>query len=259
MSEDREVLGEVWGGRVPAIFNLAEGDGTAEPCCLMLPRMSYLPLATEKVKSHFSTSVDQNGSIWFSHRGTPLRWHLPIGLLFDMLGSNYQDLAQTSQLPWPITVHFSGFPAEDLLECPSREAVESIFMSSLKESDQLKTSGKVMKQMQAREHSQLWLGLCSDKYDQFWAVNRRLMEGSDAWRHLPVRVYSGDNCAMTQRLVCPSATLADIKEQFSLPETSSLVIQGVCPPTSTPVSWLARHLAHPDNFVHIAVREPVAI
>ena len=104
-----------------------------------------------------------------------------------MLGSNYQEVAQTSQLPWPITVHFSGFPAEDLLECPSREAVESIFMSSLKESDQLKTNGKVMKQMQAREHSQLWLGLCSDKYDQFWAVNRRLMESSDAWRHLPVR------------------------------------------------------------------------
>ena len=134
-------------------------------------------------------------------------------------------------------------------------------MSSLKESDQLKTNGKVMKQMQAREHSQLWLGLCSDKYDQFWAVNRRLMESSDAWRHLPVRfdfpqsivvgglecgytrstqhlkysfnfwnivcfrVYSGDNCAMTQRLVCPSATLADIKEQFSLPDNSSLVIQ----------------------------------
>ena len=49
MSEDREVLGEVWGGRVPAIFNLAEEDGSAEPCCLMLPRMSYLPLATEKV------------------------------------------------------------------------------------------------------------------------------------------------------------------------------------------------------------------
>ena len=71
------------------------------------------------------------------------------------------------------------------------------------------------------------------------------MEGSDTWRHLPVRsdflqlykeggglnqshlfrVFSGDNCAMTQRLVCPSATLADIKEQFSLPEPSSLIIQ----------------------------------
>ena len=51
MSEDREVLSEVWGGRVPVIFNLAEPDGDAEPCCLMLPRMSYLPLVTEKVQS----------------------------------------------------------------------------------------------------------------------------------------------------------------------------------------------------------------
>jgi len=255
MSEDREVLSEVWGGRVPAIFNLAEQDGAAEPCCLMLPRMSYLPLITEKVKSHFSPNAEHKGPIWFSHKKIPLRWHLPIGLLFDMLGSRHQEVTPGSRLPWSITVHLSEFPAETLLECPSREAVESIFMSSLKESDQLKTSGKVMKQMQAREHSQLWLGLCSDKFDQFWAVNRRLMEGSDCWRHLPVRVYSGDNCAMAQRLMSPSSTLSDIMEQFSLPDTSHLVIQGVRPPLSTPVLWLARHLAHPDNFVYIAVQD----
>jgi len=185
---------------VPVIFNLAEPDGDAEPCCLMLPRMSYLPLVTEKVKSHFSPNAEHKGPIWFSHKKIPLRWHLPIGLLFDMLGSRQHEVSPGSRLPWSITVHFSEFPTEILLECPSREAVESIFMSSLKESDQLKTSGKVMKQMQAREHSQLWLGLCSDKFDQFWAVNRRLMEGSDSWRHLPIRVYSGDNCAMAQRL-----------------------------------------------------------
>ena len=62
MSEDREVLGEVWGGRVPAIFNLAEEDGTAEPCCLMLPRMSYLPLATEKVKSSWQRRFQYSSS-----------------------------------------------------------------------------------------------------------------------------------------------------------------------------------------------------
>ena len=83
-------------------------------------------------------------------------------------------------------------------------------MSSLKESDQLKSGGKVlhlqhctpaplhpcttctcttctctpasaplhlhlhqvMKQMQKKEHAQLWLGLASDKFDQFWAINR---------------------------------------------------------------------------------------
>ena len=59
-------------------------------------------------------------------------------------------------------------------------------MSSLKESDQLKHNGKVnsstlgnfrtivqvMKQMQKKDHNQLWLGLVSDKFDQFWAINR---------------------------------------------------------------------------------------
>ena len=70
MAEDREVLAEVWAGRVPAVFSLAEDDWRGEgrnmmtavplppplstgpppdPCCLMLPRMSYLPLATDKV------------------------------------------------------------------------------------------------------------------------------------------------------------------------------------------------------------------
>ena len=47
-TEDRAVLQEVWAGRVPATFTLPGQD--CPPCCLLLPRMSYLPLATEKVR-----------------------------------------------------------------------------------------------------------------------------------------------------------------------------------------------------------------
>jgi autophagy-related protein 5 len=53
MPEDREVLREVWDGRIPACFNLHQDDlytlAVPDPCFLMLPRLSYLPLATEKV------------------------------------------------------------------------------------------------------------------------------------------------------------------------------------------------------------------
>ena len=45
-------------------------------------------------------------------------------------------------------------------------------MSSLKEADQLKHNGKVVSLMQKKDHNQLWLGLTSDKFDQFWAINR---------------------------------------------------------------------------------------
>ena len=97
-----------------------------------------------------------------------------------------------------------------------REAVESVFMASLKESDQLKHNGKVMKSMQKKDHNQLWLGLTADKFDQFWAINRfvclfvfmsmyrKLMEpsgGDENFKHIPIRLYTGDNCSITQKLV----------------------------------------------------------
>ena len=53
MSEDREVLREVWQGRVPACFNLSSEDvhtmAIPEPYYLMLPRLSYIMIVTDKV------------------------------------------------------------------------------------------------------------------------------------------------------------------------------------------------------------------
>ena len=168
--EDREVLGEVWGGQVPAVFTLSEQDQVTDsaPCYIMLPRMSYLPLATDKVRKHFSSNISSASDMWFSHDGVPLRWHHPIGLLYDLLSCNNPELT----LPWRITVHFSQFPVDTLLPCQTRDQVttiivmtssnnfqsqvETVFMSSLKEADQLKHSGKIVSQMQKKDHNQLW-------------------------------------------------------------------------------------------------------
>ena len=40
-----------------------------------------------------------------------------------------------------------------------RESIESHFMSSIKEADQIKHSGKVISSMQKKDHVQLWQGL----------------------------------------------------------------------------------------------------
>lgn len=73
-----------------------------------------------------------------------------------------------------------------------REIVESHFMSCLKEADVLKHRGQVVSTMQKKDHNQLWLGLVNDKFDQFWAVNRKLMEPSadcDGFKYVPIRCY----------------------------------------------------------------------
>jgi len=257
-TEDREVLQEVWAGRIPAVFTLSEedcGDTTLDPCYLMLPRMSYLPLATDKVRKHFSSQ--QSGEMWFSYQGSPLRWHHPIGLLYDLLA--------VADLPWSITTHFSHFPSDQILPCQAREQVESVFMSSLKEADQLKHSGKVVSLMQKKDHNQLWLGLTSDKFDQFWAINRRLMDplpGEDMFKHIPIRFYmSGNDNAMTtkivQKLVTPGSLeqpklLGDLVREMGW-EQARLVVQGVEPDKQVPLQWLARHLSYPDNFLYVVV------
>lgn len=70
-----------------------------------------------------------------------------------------------------------SYPADVLLAPPvDRQAVESHFMSLLKEADALKHRSQVMNQMQARDHQQLWTGLLSHQFDKFWMINRRLME-----------------------------------------------------------------------------------
>lgn len=74
-----------------------------------------------------------------------------------------------------------------------RDVVESHFLSILKEADFLKHKGQVISQMQKKDHKQLFLGLQNDKFDQFWAINRRLMEyieDANSFKHIPLICYN---------------------------------------------------------------------
>jgi autophagy-related protein 5 len=68
-------------------------------------------------------------------------------------------------------------------------------MNCLKEADFLKHKGQVISQMQKKDHKQLFLGLQNDKFDQFWAVNRRLMESveqENGFKNIPIKFYTVD-------------------------------------------------------------------
>jgi hypothetical protein len=58
---------------------------------------------TEKIVRHFMKHVEQEliDEFWLEFEGQPLKWHYPIGLLFDLQ-------AFDSPLPWNITVHFQA-------------------------------------------------------------------------------------------------------------------------------------------------------
>jgi len=152
MANDREVLKVVWEGKIPAKFVAEDENDDDSGFFLMLPRVSYFPLVIDKVKKHYQRYVEREDEIWFSYNDTPIKWHYPIGLLFDLLATD-------DQLPWSLTVHFKKFPEDLLFKCPNKDVVESHFMSCLKEADALKHKGQIISQMQKKDHKQLFLGL----------------------------------------------------------------------------------------------------
>ena len=173
-------------------------------------------------------------------------------------------------LPWNVTVHFFKFPEDEVLHCHSKEVVEAHFMATIKEADTLKHRSQVINGMQKNEHRQLWTGLQNDKFDQFWAVNRKLMEhasGEELFRHIPFRIHRRGRPTMLQKLFRPLSdegqlhVLRDLLEQFASDAlddensmaTHKVLIQGITVPLDTTLQWLSEHFSHPDNFLYITV------
>lgn len=225
----------------------------------MVPRLSYFPLVTDKVRKHFQKHIStdkQDQEMWLEYNGQPMKWHFPIGVLYDLLVDT-----DTETLPWVITVHFDKFPETKIYRFSNKETVEAYFMSCIKEADVLKHRGQIATNMQKKDHNQLWLGLQNDKFDQFWAVNRKLMELSgenNHFKYIPFRCYFDD--VYRQKLIKPvkedgsKTTLKDLLAEM-FPGKTEVVVKthGLIPPLDTPLQWMSEHLSYPDNFLHLCV------
>ncbi|KAI9267379.1 autophagy protein Apg5-domain-containing protein, partial [Sporodiniella umbellata] len=134
-------------------------------------------------------------SAWYECESEPLKWHYPVGLLYDL---EYQNIT----LPWSLTIRFKNFPSSTLLAKPTPTTMQNMYMSMIKEAEFLRT-GNTKKVMNLSKHDQiqLWQSLSLDCYDDYWKVNKQLTEYSLSNRHVPVRLYLPDNCPVVQELV----------------------------------------------------------
>ncbi|CAF1089063.1 unnamed protein product [Adineta ricciae] len=295
--DDGDITRELWQSRLPICFILSDDDMSKvnrselpEPLYLMLSRHLYFPCFIEKIFRYYSTYYKENladttnhlsiHNLWLEYESIPLKWHYPIGVLYDLYTSSLT--SSTCHLPWQITVHLSQFPENELIRFPDRESIEAYYMSTLKEADALKHKGQIIGDMQRRDHKQLWNSLLQDKYEIFWNINMKLMSYTDNllyFRYIPYRIYLLDRPYL-QKLFAPYdsehdrwMTLNDLVqyslnhelhcEQFAngkkMLNTNvndyQIIIHGVQPPLHTPVQWLSEYFSYPDNFLHICLVE----
>lgn len=134
-----------------------------------------------KLRAFFSQSLiepdSQHHDGWFAFEGVPLKWHYPVGLLFDLYAG--ADPASTSSiriddssegdslLPWRLTVHFNDWPTEDLVRLdPDGMVMNDAFINSVKEADFLRNgTAKGIMSLSKEDSSGLWKAV--EKGEQF--------------------------------------------------------------------------------------------
>nr|CAB3445323.1 unnamed protein product [Digitaria exilis] len=171
-----EAARRVWGGAVPLQVHLHDADVTAfpppPPFLTLGPRIGYLPLLIPIIKAHFSNALPPGvDTVWFEYKGLPLKWYVPIGVLFDLLCAD-------PERPWNLIVHFRGYPSEILSPCEGEDSVKWSYMNSLKEATFIITgNSKSVMNMSQADQIALWEAVMKGNLDGFKNISTRLKLG----------------------------------------------------------------------------------
>ncbi|KAI3381815.1 hypothetical protein SNEBB_004032 [Seison nebaliae] len=279
---DDELLEELWNGTVTIRIELDESSvflssESPDPVYISVHRNTYFPIIMRKFDRYFTSFLDpmRNDSIWFEFQDEPLRWQLPIGLLYDL----HTVHISPKPVPWVIRAKYGKFPFEQILQMSNDDLLplENYFMSTLKEADELKHHGEILQTMTAQQHKQLWTSLSTNNFKQFWEINRLLMRKNkltNCFHNIPFRYYyrkkneKMNNFNFYQALFSPidgegnkrrfRDLLEWILEKFEMKENvqqiiseGQFIVQGIVPSFNVPIQYMCEHLSSPDNFLHI--------
>ncbi|XP_066324756.1 autophagy protein 5-like [Miscanthus floridulus] len=171
-----EAARRVWAGAVPLQVHLHDADVTAlpppPPFLTLGPRIGYLPLLIPVIKAHFSNALPPGvDTVWFEYKGLPLKWYVPIGVLFDLLCAD-------PERPWNLIVHFRGYSSEILSPCEGEDSVKWSYMNSLKEATFIITgNNKSVMNMSHADQVALWESVMKGTLDGYKNISTRLKLG----------------------------------------------------------------------------------
>ncbi|XP_008804824.1 autophagy protein 5 isoform X1 [Phoenix dactylifera] len=171
-----EAVKYVWEGAIPLQIHLHESEVTTlpppPPILVLGSRIGYLPLLVPLIKPHFSSTLPPGtDSVWFDYKGLPLKWYIPIGVLFDLLCAE-------PERPWNLTVHFRGHPGDVLTPCEGEDSVKWSYINSLKEAAYIINGNcKNIMNMSQADQFELWQSLVKGNMDDFLRISSRLKLG----------------------------------------------------------------------------------
>ncbi|KAJ5129849.1 uncharacterized protein N7515_005888 [Penicillium bovifimosum] len=210
--ENRVSLGyiqrAVWEGRLPLEIVLAPSESRTfdktDPYLIAYSRIAYLPSLLPRLRAFFSSSlIDPNSQShdgWFEFEGVPLKWHYPVGLLFDLYAgvdpasktaARGDESPENGSSPWRLIVHFSDWP-DDLVRLDANGMVmNDAFINSVKEADFLRNgTAKGIMSLSKEDSSGLWRAVEEIDLPSFQRISSILLPPlSQPFRNVPIRIF----------------------------------------------------------------------
>ncbi|MCJ1441736.1 MAG: autophagy protein 5 [Stictis urceolatum] len=161
----------------------------------------------------FSSLIDPSASIsnaWFSFEDVPLKWHYPVGLLYDLFSGSTPTLnphqpssqrghshahpehpaPQNQPLPWRLVLHLSEFPDSLVKLDDEGRVLHDAWINSIKEADFLRNgTAKAIMALSKEDSTKLWESLKASDFQAWSSVHNKLLPPSSSLRHIPVRFY----------------------------------------------------------------------
>ncbi|KAF2156822.1 putative autophagy protein Apg5 [Myriangium duriaei CBS 260.36] len=258
----------IWDGSLPLEIRLAARDctsyDTSDPYLISLPRLSYLSPLLPRLHAFFQPVLINpeiaSHDAWISFEELPLKWHYPLGLLYDLFSgalpaglddasvdraqqeASVQDISDSvdDKLPWKMTLHYSSYPAELIFPLDSEgHVLRDAFVNAVKEADFVRNgTAKAAMSLSKQDASALWRAVLEHDLPLFNSVNTKLLNPPGIpLRNVPIKIYLPIN---VQAPDAPEPIKEENEEQDDQQRQqqqphhagSVRVVQGLVPPVS---------------------------
>ncbi|OQR94784.1 hypothetical protein THRCLA_08097 [Thraustotheca clavata] len=250
---------KLWHGCVPVCFSIDASEITTlqvpPPFYAMVPRVSSLLTATENVINHFKDTAPPMFSahaIWFSVDSRPLKWQLPFGVLYDLYAQK--------KLPWEVTVHFQGYPTQQLLPWDDMSAVEAHFINNYKQAMYLLYgSTKWIMNLPQQKQGLLWQGVLKNDYQLFHSIHADVLPANEPRRNIPVRIVLANEPMIQMPISASRQELLTIHDvlTYLVPDldisTHEILVHGVTVDLEVSIEGLYKSFVYPDGFLYITL------
>ncbi|EZF33023.1 hypothetical protein H109_07487 [Trichophyton interdigitale MR816] len=294
---------QIWEGCLPLQINLSKSEcrvfDKAEPYIISFPRLSYLPFLLPRLLDFFKPYLIGSDPVypyqgWFSFEGVPLKWHYPVGLLYDLYSSTEPALEQGDDkdirypcretLPWQLTLHFQDWPDQELVGLDEQGRVmHDFFMNSVKEADFVRNgTGKSIMTLSREDSNKLWTSIQEHSFQTFHRVNNTLLPNiSTPFRNVPLRIYLpvaprsekpsikvvqsqfppkiSTESAGTEKQIQTIGTALHSVVPSLFPDDKDTnmatpILHGAAVPMNAPLEEMVRCAAYADGWLNIVVR-----